>query len=231
MRYIILQQLASSYSVLSEDEKELGICLVDIGGGTTDIAIFTDGAIRYTSVIPIAGDQVTNDIAVALRTPTQNAEEIKLRYACALLDQANGKETFEVTSVGNRQGRQLTKQILSEICEPRYEELFTLVKAEIRRSGFEDLIAAGFVLTGGASLVPGALELAERVFQAPVRLGIPEKLTGLVDAVKSPRFATGLGLLLYGNHQENEEGFHGFISSRSVKSLWGRMKNWFKGNF
>jgi cell division protein FtsA len=228
---IILQQLASSYAVLSDDEKELGVCLIDVGGGTTDIAIFTDGAIRYTSVIPIAGDQVTNDIAIALRTPTQNAEEIKLKYACAFVDQNSADEAFEVTSIGSRQGRQLNKRALAEICEPRYEELFTLVRAEIRRSGFEDLIAAGFVLTGGASLMKGATDLAERVFQAPVRLGIPEKVTGLVDVVKSPRFATGLGLLLYGHHQESEDNGYGFMSSHNVKGLWARMKNWFKGNF
>lgn len=229
---IILEQLASSYAVLSEDEKELGVCLVDIGGGTTDIAIFTEGAIRHTAVIPIAGDQVTNDIAIALRTPTQNAEEIKLKHACAMVDLAAANATFQVSSVGNRPGRQLSKKALAEVCEPRYEELFTLVRAEIRRSGFEDLTAAGIVLTGGASMVPGVLDLAENIFRAPVRLGQPERVTGLVDAVKNPQFATSVGLLLYGHQQELEgspESWTG--SSKDKKGFFKRMKSWFSGNF
>ena len=229
---IILEQLASSYSVLSEDEKELGVCLVDIGGGTTDIAIFTEGAIRHTAVIPIAGDQVTNDIAIALRTPTQNAEEIKLKHAYAMIELAETSETFEVSSVGNRPGRLLSKKDLAEVCEPRYEELFTLVRAELRRSGFEDLIAAGIVLTGGASMVPGALELAENIFRAPVRLGQPERVTGLVDAVKNPQFSTSIGLLLYGHQQELEGSPESWAGSRiDKKGLLKRMRSWFSGNF
>ena len=145
---IILEQLASSYAVLTEDEKELGVCLVDIGGGTTDIAIFTDGAIRHTAVIPIAGDQVTNDIAMALRTPTQHAEDIKIRYACALTQLATADETIKVPSVGDRPARDLSRQALAEVVEPRYDELFTLIQAELRRSGFEDLVAAGIVSDG-----------------------------------------------------------------------------------
>lgn len=224
---IILQQLASSYAVLSEDEKELGICLVDIGGGTTDLAIFTDGAIRYSSVIPIAGDQVTNDIAVALRTPTKNAERIKIEHACALIEEVHGEEFFEVASVGNRLGRQLSKRILAEICEPRYEELFALIKSEIHRSGLEHLIAAGFVLTGGASMMPGIAELSERVLSAPVRLGQPDKITGLADIAKNPRLSTGIGLLLYGAHQEHGDGASDIISSRQTKGLLRRMCGWF----
>jgi cell division protein FtsA len=223
---IILEQLASSYAVLSEDEKELGVCLVDIGGGTTDIAIFADGAIRYTSVIPIAGDQVTNDVAIALRTPTQNAEEIKIEHGCALVEQASHADNFEVSSVGNRPGRQLSKQALAEICEPRYEELFALVRAEIRKSGFEDLIAAGIVLTGGASNMVGALDLAERMFQAPIRLGLPEQVTGLAEAVKNPQNATGIGLLLYGYHQEFGNGSE-ILNDDGAKGLWAKMKKWF----
>ena len=142
---IILEQLASSYSVLTEDERELGVCLVDVGGGTTDIAIFTDGSIRHTGVIPIAGDQVTNDIAMALRTPTQHAEEIKIKYACALTQLAGADETIKVPSVGDRAPRDLSRQSLAEVVEPRYDELFTLVQAELRRSGFEDMVAAGIV--------------------------------------------------------------------------------------
>ncbi|MFZ0469029.1 MAG: cell division protein FtsA, partial [Thiogranum sp.] len=175
---IILEQLASSYSVLTEDEKDLGVCLVDIGGGTTDIAIFTEGSIRHTAVIPIAGDQVTNDIAVALRTPTQYAEEIKIKYACALTQLAARDESIEVPSVGDRPPRRLARQSLAEVVEPRYEELLTLVQAELRRSGFEDLIAAGIVLTGGSSKIEGLVDLAEEVFHMPVRLGVPQSVMG-----------------------------------------------------
>ena len=161
---IILEQLASSYAVLTDDEKELGVCLVDIGGGTTDIAIFTEGSIRHTGVIPIAGDQVTNDIAMALRTPTQHAEDIKIRYACALAKLTGAEETIKVPSVGDRPARDLSRQALAEVVEPRYDELFTLVQAELRRSGFEDMIAAGIVLTGGTSKMEGVIELAEEIF-------------------------------------------------------------------
>ncbi|HLU61593.1 MAG TPA: cell division protein FtsA, partial [Gammaproteobacteria bacterium] len=195
---LILEQLASSYSVLTDDEKDLGVCLVDVGGGTTDIAVFTDGSIRHTAVIPIAGDQVTNDIAVALRTPTHYAEEIKVKYACALPQLANPDETIEVPSVGERPPRRLARQTLAEVVEPRYEELFSLVQAELRRSGFEDMIAAGIVLTGGSAKMEGAIELAEEVFHVPVRLGIPQHVSGLSDVVRNPIHATGVGLLLFG---------------------------------
>ncbi len=168
---VVLEQLASSFAVLTEDEKELGVCLVDIGGGTTDLAVFANGAIRHTAVIPIAGDQVTNDIAVSMRTPTQYAEDIKIRYACALSQLANPDESIEVPSVGDRPARRLARQTLAEIVEPRYEELFGLVREELRRSGFEELIAAGIVLTGGSAKMEGAIELAEEVFHVPVRLG------------------------------------------------------------
>ena len=226
---IILEQLASSYSVLTDDEKDLGVCIVDIGGGTTDIAVFTDGSIRHTAVIPIAGDQVTNDIAVALRTPTHYAEEIKLKYACALPQLANPDETIEVPSVGDRPPRRLARQTLAEVVEPRYEELFSLVQAELRRSGFEDMIAAGIVLTGGSAKMEGAIELAEEVFHMPVRLGIPQHVSGLSDVVRNPIHATGVGLLLFGSHgiaHGSREPLSG-----SVSSLWERMKNWFQGNF
>ena len=227
---IILEQLASSHSVLTEDEKELGICLVDIGGGTTDIAVFTDGSIRHTAVIPIAGDQVTNDIAVALRTPTQNAEEIKIKYGCALTQLANPEETIEVPSVGDRAARRLARQTLAEVIEPRYEELFTLIQAELRRSGFEDLIAAGVVLTGGSSKMEGVIELAEEIFHAPVRLGLPQYVAGLADVVKNPIHATGVGLLIYGHQQRFVKRPSAKISG-GVKGVWERMRNWFQGNF
>jgi cell division protein FtsA len=227
---IILEQLASSYSVLTEDEKELGVCLVDIGGGTTDIAVFCDGAIRHTAVIPIAGDQVTNDIAVALRTPTQSAEEIKIRYACALRQLANPDEEIEVPSVGDRAPRRLARQTLAEVVEPRYEELMSLIQSELRRSGFEELIAAGIVLTGGSSKMEGVVELAEEVFHMPVRLGVPQYVSGLVDVVRNPIHATGVGLLLYGQ-QGRMAGSPDTGSGSPMQSVWDRMKSWFQGNF
>ena len=227
---IILEQMASSYSVLVEDEKELGVCLVDIGGGTTDIAIFVDGAIRHTAVIPIAGDQVTNDIAVALRTPTQYAEEIKMKYACALTQLAREDETIEVPSVGDRPPRQLARQTLAEVVEPRYEELLTLVQAELRRSGFEELLAAGVVLTGGSSKMEGVIELAEEVFHLPVRLGLPQHVGGLVETVKNPIHATGVGLLLFGNEMEGI-GQSEIKSGNGINEVFKRMKSWFQGNF
>jgi len=227
---IILEQLASSYSVLTDDEKELGVCLVDIGGGTTDIAVFTDGAISHTAVIPIAGDQVTNDIAVALRTPTQHAEEIKIKYACALTQLASPEETIEVPSVGERPPRRLARQTLAEVVEPRYEELLGLVQAELRRSGFEDLIAAGIVMTGGSSKMEGVIELAEEIFHMPVRLGSPQYVTGLVDVVRNPIYATGVGLLLFGNQHRNERGSDAVVGG-GAKGVWEQMKSWFKGNF
>ena len=227
---IILEQLASSYSVLTEDEKELGICLVDIGGGTTDVAVFTEGAIKHTAVIPIAGDQVTNDIAVAMRTPTQYAEEIKIKYACALRQLANPDDTIEVPSVGDREPRRLSRQTLAEVVEPRYEELLSLVHAELRRSGFEDLVAAGVVLTGGSSKMEGVVDLAEEVFHMPVRLGLPQHVTGLVDVVRNPIHATGVGLLLFG-YQNQQRGEASMFAESNVGSALKRMKNWFQGSF
>lgn len=228
---IILEQLASSYSVLSEDEKELGVCMVDIGGGTTDIAIFTDGAIRHTAVIPIAGDQVTNDIAMALRTPTQNAEDIKIKYACALAKLAGADETIKVPSVGERPPRELSRQSLAEVVEPRYDELFTLINAEIRRSGFEDLIPAGIVLTGGTSKIEGAVELAEEIFHMPVRLGVPQSVKGLTDVVRNPIYSTGVGLLQYGQKAQQDGANRSVSNKQQDVSLISRMKKWFQGNF
>ncbi|VAX08766.1 Cell division protein FtsA [hydrothermal vent metagenome] len=227
---LILEQLSSANAVLSEDEKELGVCLVDIGGGTTDIAIFTEGSIRHTAVIPIAGDQVTNDIAVALRTPTQHAEDIKIKYACALTQLASDNETIEVPSIGDRPARRLSRQTLAEVVEPRYEELLTLIQAELRRSGFEDLIAGGVVLTGGSSKMEGLIELAEEVFHMPVRLGVPRYVTGLIDVVRNPIYATGVGLLLFGRSNQLR-GRSELSRGGGVKSVWGRMKSWFQGNF
>lgn len=201
---VILEQLASGYSVLTEDEKDLGVCLCDIGGGTTDIAVFTDGAIRHTAVIPIAGDQVTNDIAMALRTPTPNAEEIKIKYGCALTSLAGENETIKVASVGGRQDRDLSRQSLADVIEPRYDELFTLIQAELQRSGFEDLVAAGIVLTGGTSKMEGVVELAEEIFHMPVSIGKPAGVQGLSDIIRNPIHSTGVGLLLYGAEQSRD---------------------------
>ena len=224
---IVLEQLASCNSVLTDDEKELGVCLIDIGGGTTDIAIFVEGAIKHTAVIPIAGDQVTNDIAVALRTPTLNAEDIKRKYACALTQLANVDEVIEVPSIGDRAPRKISTQNLAEIIEPRYEELMLLVQSELRRSGFEELIAAGIVLTGGSSKVMGLIDLAEEIFHMPVRMGGPQNVTGLTEVVKNPIHSTGVGLLMYGKEHQGV--------GRSIDSdgpgVFSRMKNWFQGNF
>ena len=230
---VVLEQLASSYAVLADDEKELGVCLVDIGGGTTDIAVFSGGAIRYTAVIPIAGDQVTNDIAVSLRTPTQYAEEIKMKYACALSQLAHADETIEVPSVGDRPPRRLARQTLAEVVEPRYEELFAMVRRELQRSGYEEVIAAGVVLTGGSSKMEGAVELAEEVFHMPVRLGSPLHVTGLGDVMRNPIYATGVGLLLYGRENYVRSNRRGapLVSQINMTNVWERMKGWFRGDY
>ncbi|AXS84508.1 MULTISPECIES: cell division protein FtsA [Marinobacter] len=227
---IILEQLASSHAILTEDEKELGVCVVDIGGGTTDIAVFTGGAIRHTAVIPIAGDQVTNDIAMALRTPTQNAEEIKIKYACALTQLAGADETIKVPSVGDRAPRDLSRQALAEVVEPRYEELFTLVQSELRRSGFEDLIPAGIVITGGSSTMEGVVELAEEIFHMPVRLACPQAVSGMTEVVNNPIYATGVGLLIHGFRQM-DLGRTPVLKGEDAPSLFERMKAWFTGHF
>ena len=226
---IILEQLASSYSVLTEDEKDLGVCMVDIGGGTSDIDIYTEGAIKHTAVIPIAGDQVTNDIAMALRTPTQNAEEIKIKYACALGSLAGENETIKVPSVGEREDRSLSRQALAEVVEPRYEELFTLIQAELRRSGFEDLIPAGIVLTGGASKMEGVVELAEEIFHMPVSIGKPKNVSGLADIVRNPIYATAVGLLQYGAAQGDRAG-RPAAAEAAGDSMWSKVKQWLLGN-
>ncbi|TCV83014.1 cell division protein FtsA [Sulfurirhabdus autotrophica] len=227
---LILQPLASALAVLSEDEKDLGVCLVDIGGGTTDIAVFIDGAIRHTAVIPIAGDQVTSDIAMALRTPTKDAEDIKRTYGCALRQLADPHEMLEVPGVGERGARQLSRQTLAEVIEPRVEELYSLVQAELRRSGFEDLLSSGIVITGGCAGMSGMVELGEEVFHMPVRLGKPTYEGGLAEVVRNPRYSTGVGLLLAGLDQHQR---HQLVKmqSTSFKHVLERMKNWFQGNF
>ena len=230
VRDLVLEQLASSYAVLTEDEKELGICLLDIGGGTSDIAVFCGGAIQHTAVIPIAGAQATNDIAVALRTPTVHAEEIKIKYACALSQLANPDETVEVPSVGDRPPRRLARQTLAEVVESRYEELFTLVLDKLRRSGYEEMIAAGVVLTGGSSKMEGAVELAEEIFHVPVRLGFPQYVEGLVDVVRNPLHATGVGLLLYAREAARGRA-DGLVAKAKDPGMFGKMKTWVQGQF
>ncbi len=229
MNQMILQPLASGRAVLADDEKDLGVCLVDIGGGTTDVAIFTGGAIRHTAVIPIAGDQITNDIAMALRTPTKDAEDIKIKYGCALRQLADDAP-IEVPGVGERGARTLSRQTLADVIEPRVEELYELVQAELRRSGYEDLLSSGIVLTGGSSAMQGMVELGEEMFHMPVRLGLPRYVGGLADVVKTPRFATGVGLLLYGlEQQQKHEDLR--MQSGSFSDVLAKMKTWFQGNF
>ncbi|MBE9526459.1 MAG: cell division protein FtsA [Proteobacteria bacterium] len=224
---IILEQVAGSNSVLTEDEKELGVCLVDIGGGTTDVAVLMNGAIRHSKVFPVAGDQVTNDIAVALRTPTKYAEEIKVKYACALRQLTNPDEMIEVPSVGERPPRRLARQVLAEVVEPRYEELFTLIKNELQRSGLEEFCAAGVVITGGSAKMEGAVELAEEVFHMPVRIGVPQEIDGLTDMVKDPLYATGVGLILCGNQNQQ----HGSTDFDEEVGVFSKISQWFRGNF
>lgn len=226
---IILQQLASSRAVLNPDEKELGVCLLDLGGGTSDLAVFTHGAISHTSVIPIAGDQVTNDIAVAFRTPTQSAEDIKIKHACCLKHLTGPDERIDVASVGDRAARSFSRYDLAEVVEPRYAEFFEFAQKELQRSGFENLIAAGLVLTGGSAKMEGVVELAEDVFHMPVRLGLPHDVTGMEDRVRNPVYSTAVGLLLFGN--ENRPLKVGPVSRVGRKGLWTRMKSWFQGNF
>lgn len=227
---IVLEQFASSQSILTDDEKELGICMIDVGGGTSDIAVFTDGAIRHTAVIPIAGDQVTNDIAIALRTPTRNAEDIKIKYGCALQDLVETGQMIDVPTIGDRMGRQLPAKVLAEVIEARYEELFSLALSELRRNGLEKTVSAGVVLTGGASKIAGAKALAERIFNVPVRIGKPNNVGGLPDIIGNPIYATGVGLLVYGLRQRRSQQ-ETVLHQPSIKSLWGRMKSWFQGNF
>ena len=224
---LVLEQLASSYAVLTEDERQLGVALVDIGGGTSDIAIFTDGSIRHTGVIPIAGDQVTNDVAMALRTPTAYAEELKIKYACALAKLTKSEETIKVPSVGERSARNMSRQLLAEVVEPRYDELFTLVQAELRRSGYEDLIAAGIVLTGGTSKMEGVTELAEEVFHMPVRIASPHNVSGLSDIVNNPIYSTSVGLLHYGRSQVHTSKSKG-RNGKNQTSLLKNIINWFR---
>jgi cell division protein FtsA len=227
---LILQPLASAMAVLSEDEKDLGVCLIDIGGGTSDIAIYTQGAIRHTAVIPIAGDQITSDIAMAFRTPTKEAEDIKRRYGCALRGLADSNETIEVPGVGDRPSKKLSRQMLSEVIDPRIEELYALVLAEIKRSGFEELLSSGVVITGGSSAMEGMVDLGEEVLHMPVRLGTPSYVGSLSEVIRNPRYSTSAGLLSAGIlHREKQKVDQ--MKNGSVKTVVSKMKRWFETNF
>jgi cell division protein FtsA len=227
---LILQPLASSLSVLTEDEKGLGVVLVDIGGGTTDIAIFSEGAIRHTVVIPIAGDQITNDIAMALRTPTPDAEDIKVEHGIAKQALAEPEEMVEVPGLGERGPRTLSRQALAAVIEPRVEELFSLVQQVVRESGYAELLGSGVVLTGGAAMMPGMVELGEDVFLKPVRVGAPQYMGGLADVVCNPRYATAMGLLVEG-YAQHSRGRRVQGQPGSMGQVFARMKAWFVGNF
>ncbi|MBI5190092.1 MAG: cell division protein FtsA [Nitrospirae bacterium] len=228
---IVLEPLASSYAVLSPDEKELGVAMVDIGGGTTDIAILLEGGVWHTGVLAIGGNHLTNDIAVGLRTPAAEAEKTKKRYGCALTSLVRDDETIEVASVGGRPPRVLSRQVLSEIIEPRIEEIFGLVMKEIRKTSFEDRIASGVVITGGSAIMDGIPEAAERIMEIPARRGLPMNIGGLVDVVNSPMYATGVGLVLFGAHQMGTGKVRRLSGGNMFEKVFGRMKEWMEGFF
>jgi len=226
---LVLQPLASAESVLTPDERDLGVAVIDVGGGTTDVVLFRENAVWHTAVIPLGGDHITNDIAVGLRTPPADAEELKIRYGCALRQLADANEMVEVPGVGDRPSRQLSRQVLAEVIEPRVEELYSLVQKVLRDSGYEELLSSGVVLTGGSAVMQGMVELGEEIFHMPVRLGIPRYSGGLSDVVRGPRYATAVGLLLEGKTQMER----GMLARQggSFKQVFGRMREWFQRNF
>ena len=222
---IVLEQLGSSEAVLMPEEKELGVAIIDLGGGTTDLVIFSNGAIKHTSVVALAGNHITNDISMGLRTPLEEAEKIKKRYGCALVSMVQKDETIEVPSVGGRNPRVLSRQTLAEIIEPRVEEILTLVHHEVMKTGYANLIASGIILTGGTAVLEGLPELAEQIFNLPVRRGLPIGIGGLVDLVHSPMYATGVGLVLYGSKHETQSRFK--IGEANIFSkVTHRMREW-----
>ena len=226
---LILQSLASARAVLSDDQRELGVCLVDVGGGTTDLAVFTHGAIRHTAVIPIAGSQITSDIAMALRTPTAEAETLKVRHGVALRQLADPNEMIEVPGIGDRPPRALSRQTLAEVIEPRVEELYQMAQKVLHDSGNEQLLSSGIVLTGGSSVMQGMVELGEEIFHMPVRMGVPRYSGGLADVVRNPRYATAVGLLLEGVSQVQQGRMQ--RQDGSVRAVLARMQEWFQRNF
>ncbi|OFZ18788.1 MAG: cell division protein FtsA [Bdellovibrionales bacterium GWB1_55_8] len=227
---ICLEPIASSEAVLSQDEKELGVALVDIGGGTSDIAIFKDGAIVYTGVLAIGGNHVTNDIAVGLRTPQNEAEKVKIRHGCAMSSMVKPDETIEVPGVGGRKPRVVSRRLLTDIIEPRVEEMFSLIQREIQKSGYMDVLSGGIVITGGATLLEGMPELAEFIFEMPVKRGVPQNIGGLRDVVNSPKFATAVGLLKYGARNLQRSKFP--IRDKNIyDKVRGSMRSWIKDLF
>lgn len=224
---IVLEALASAKAVLTSEEREIGVALVDLGGGTSDIAIFSDDSIKYTGVLPLAGANLTNDIAFGLRTPMASAEKIKIRYGCALAELVHSDETIEVPSVGGRDSRLLSRQILAEICEPRVEEILGLVDQELIRSGCKNLIGAGVVLTGGTSLIQGIEELGEQIFNMPTRIGFPRNIGGLRDVVNSPIYATAVGLLLYGADKQGAAQKLRIRDTNVFNRILSRMRKWY----
>ncbi len=224
---IVLESLASSEAVLTEEEREIGVAIVDIGGGTTDVAVFSNDSIRHTDVIALGGTNLTNDIAFGLRTPMSAAEKIKIRYGCALADMIQTDESIEVPSVGGREPRRLSRHVLAEICEPRVEEILTLVDQALVRSGFKNTIGAGVVLTGGTALVEGIQELGEQIFNLPTRIGYPVRVGGLKDVVNSPMYATAVGLLMYGAKKLGSEQSFRIRDTNMFNRILGKMRNWF----
>lgn len=226
---IVLESIASADAVLTNEEKEIGVALVDIGGGTTDIAVFVDGSIKHTSVLGLGGQYLTKDVSQGLRTSTQNAEKIKIRYGCALPEMVSPDEIIEVPSVGGRENRLLSRQVLAEICGPRMEEILTLVDRDLTNSGCKTLIGAGVVLTGGTSLLEGTQEMGEQIFNLPTRIGYPRNIGGLRDVVNSPKFATAVGLLCFGAAQAGAASRTLRIRDENMfEKVFNRMKNWFR---
>ena len=225
---MVLEQIASSESVLSQDEKDIGVLLVDIGGGTTDLAVFIDGAIRHTAVIPVGGDHMTNDLVAGLRTSAREADILKKKYGSCMTSMISAEETVEVPRVGGRPPQSMPRQVMAQLLEPRMQELFELVREELDRSGYKELVAAGVVLTGGSSLLEGTQELADEIFELPVRIGRPQNIGGLVEVVNSPIYATGVGLIQYGYRYRNEQACRN-DEKRSGGSIFANLRRWFGG--
>ncbi|KPJ53484.1 cell division protein FtsA [candidate division TA06 bacterium DG_24] len=230
VRDLVLQPLAASYAVLDPEEKELGVALLDVGGGTTDIALFFEGSIQHTAVIALGGNNATNDIAIGLRTPTTQAEMLKKRYGCALSSLVDGRETIRVPGVGGREEREVSRQVLSAIIEPRMEEIFSLAQRELKKTEYADLLAAGIVLTGGSARMDGMAQLAEQVFDLPVKIGVPQGVGGLTDSIRDPIHATGVGLVLFGHENRHGDGFSGVSEANLFDNIVQGMRRWW-GDF